>query len=160
MGLYEQEFIPEYQLTPPGQNQTFLVDQTAQVEITSWMSQDLNGSAFTLPPYGDRAYTNDIIQGISQALDNGDTGFFTGVDNVAKSMTAALRTSEAVPLIGIAQGTEPFIHVRWAWVAGPVTILVLAGAFVCCVMLSCKDQRGHVEVWKNNSGAVLFHGID
>lgn len=81
------------------------------------------------------------------------------MNNVASSLTTAIRVADNSSFtVGMAYQAESYIHIRWAWIALPVTLVFCTLGFLITVSLVCK--REDVEVWKNSSAAVLFHGLD
>lgn len=149
----------QYIFTPPNQNATFTVGNPAQVQLSSWLVPILHGQTYVEATSLLQDYTNDIIQSIYVALTTTDATLYDLMNNVASSLTTAIRVADNSSFtVGMAYQAESYIHIRWAWIALPVTLVFCTLGFLITVSLVCK--REDVEVWKNSSAAVLFHGLD
>ncbi|KAF7191939.1 hypothetical protein HII31_06749 [Pseudocercospora fuligena] len=87
-------------------------------------------------------------------------------DNVAKSMTRALRMQEGSSwargkvtsvVTGNTMHLEVHIVVIWAWIALPFALFVLVAALTTAVAISARHEE--VPPWKGSSLATLFHGL-
>jgi hypothetical protein len=55
---------------------------------------------------------------------------------------------------GVTYSTEPFIRVRWGWLAFPTTTLLSSVAFLVLTLLQTKWSR--VPAWKGSPLALFF----
>jgi len=150
----------QYSLTPPAPSgsapaKTFNVGQTAQAQLSTWLMQQMTGQS--LANIATELSTSDAAQAISQALDINDTAPFSLMTNIANSLTTNMRTVGNVTQAGVALQEELYFRIRWAWIALPVAVLLLAWAFTITVSYVC--WRKDVRVWKNSTSATLFHGL-
>ena len=99
------------------------------------------------------------IQGTS--IDTATAALWTGnitqlSENMASAMTSYIRDGRnATPAYGIAYQKETYIHVRWAWLALPVGIVLLSAAMLIASIILSKQQT----LWKSSSLALLFHAL-
>ena len=108
-------------------------------------------------------FDTDEIQGIDNGfISSGPEGLSSVMDNVARSMTAAMRSASNSSSAGVSHTTIPYYHIRWAWIVLPLVLFLLAIAFVLLVILAGLGvmSGNSTEVWKNNVNAALFHGPD
>ncbi|KAH7091082.1 hypothetical protein FB567DRAFT_264387 [Paraphoma chrysanthemicola] len=67
------------------------------------------------------------------------------------------RSSNTVPVEGIAWRSERFVRVQWAWITLPAVSLAGSLILICATIL--KSRRNHAPVWKSSSLATLLHGL-
>jgi hypothetical protein len=154
-------WIPLYFLQPPGQERVFRVGHAAQVQMTSWLSSQLSGTASRQPPNAGKFFGSDQIQGIDAAFDQDENGLQQAMANVASAMTTALRMSSSESARGTVYGSETYISIQWAWLTLPLLLYVTAIGFVLAVAWRCGHVGdAKVNVWKNSLVAALYHGLD
>lgn len=74
-------------------------------------------------------------------------------------MTNAIRASGgAVPVLGTAFELRTFVHIRWGWIALPVIVVLMTGAFLVAAMMTSRTTK--TKLWKSSALAMLFHGLD
>lgn len=161
-GTDQLDPINEYYLTAPGSNRTFIVDQTAQSHIIDWLLDTLNGTAANLPPDAGRSYTNDQIYRIDNGFNYGEEVVSAIIDNVARSMTAAMRSSDNSSAPGVTLVSDAYYAIRWQWITLPLALYILPIAFIILVIVAGRGGRSgrSTQVWKNSVNAALFHGLD
>jgi len=59
---------------------------------------------------------------------------------------------------GTAFESQPFVHIRWAWLAFPAAMAVASGVLLAATILQTKAKG--VRPWKSDVLAVLSCGID
>jgi hypothetical protein len=154
-------WIPLYFLQPPGQERVFRVGHAAQVQMTSWLSGQLSGTASRQPPNAGKFFGSDQIQGIDAAFDQDENGLQQVMANVASAMTTALRMNSSDTARGVGLVSETYISIQWAWLTLPLLLYVSAIGFVVAVAWRCGHTGdSKVNVWKNSLVAALFHGLD
>ncbi|KAB8207581.1 hypothetical protein BDV34DRAFT_67357 [Aspergillus parasiticus] len=76
-------------------------------------------------------------------------------EKVADGLTTHIRTAtSAAHTRGRSWSLETQIHVRWAWIALPVLLIILAILFLCWVALQSKQRR--LDLWKSSSLPFLY----
>ena len=84
------------------------------------------------------------------------------IQSLALSMTIDMIQSAAAPrrqhYAGSAISTEPYVHVRWGWLAFPAAMVVASALFLSASILQTK-ARG-LEPWKSSPFALLFCDMD
>ena len=79
--------------------------------------------------------------------------------NIAESMSEVVRTgANGTTAPGRTYSNTTFIQVRWAWLAVPVSLMVMS-----IILLMIVIMQTHVKdaaVWKSSSLALLFHQLD
>lgn len=81
------------------------------------------------------------------------------LNNIARSMTLALRTQLGSTQQVTGQSLTPRIIVRveWAWISLPFIAFALVLVFLTVVAVSTR--RAGLEPWKGSNIATLFHGL-
>jgi hypothetical protein len=82
------------------------------------------------------------------------------IQQVALSMTNALRNSSGLPSHALYNGTgyQLGISVRWRWIALPAAMVVLSLVFLAMIMV--QTARSPVASWKGSPLAFLFFDVD
>ena len=144
------------------QNKTYTLTPYALANLQTYLNTTLSGS---LPAPGTSANNlnnnNDILQALNTTLD--PTPLF---NSLANSMSSYLSSSSSVSAsasnIGIVDGitwsTETYIKVQYPWLALPLLLIFGAGGFLLVTVVVNWRKEG--LVWKNDSLALLFHGIE
>ncbi|OAL44010.1 hypothetical protein IQ07DRAFT_636453 [Pyrenochaeta sp. DS3sAY3a] len=87
-------------------------------------------------------------------------GSTEAVQQVAMSMTNSFRIApsleDAPPAVGVALGQTVYVRIAWAWLVLPITLEVLAAAFLAGVIW--HSRRAGIWCWKSESLPVL-HGL-
>lgn len=81
------------------------------------------------------------------------------IANISTSITYAFGTSEyANQTHGFALTTEQYIHVRWAWLALPIAVVLMGCALLALTIV--QTMRMGVTSWKSSSILPLFTQFD
>lgn len=81
------------------------------------------------------------------------------IANISTSITYAIGASKfANQTLGFAVTTEQYIHVRWAWIAPPIAIVVMGAVFL--ILTIVHTMRAGVTSWKSSSILPLFAHLD
>lgn len=133
-------------------NNSFTVSNLAAMALNSFMSESFTGSG-GLNESGS-AFSSDVMQALynTQSL-------AVRIENLATSMTNNIRQHDcggSDPAVGIAWETSTYVHVRWAWFAFPVALVVLSLVLLLGTIIETSNRD--VMIWKSNSLATLFHG--
>ncbi|KAJ9602162.1 hypothetical protein H2200_013282 [Cladophialophora chaetospira] len=109
---------------------------------------------------GEASYTSDAINAIYNSLSSDSNGTSI-IQALATSMTADLRTNSGAQFnIAVAPGTATqdvtYIHVRWIWLALPLTLQAL-GVLLLGITITLS-LRNRTPVWKSSLLAALFLG--
>lgn len=130
----------------------FRVTHLAAVALNSFMSETFTGSGGI--NNSGSAFSSDVMQALY------DTSNLTRrIENLATSMTNSIRGQDdnvSGPAYGTAWTSETYLHVRWAWLAFPATLILLASCFLLGVILETSYRD--ILVWKSSNIALLFHG--
>ena len=159
---------PEYNytLSPPacsrGENCSFNIDVYSFDALGYWLPTLLTGSV--TGDIGETSFSSDVAQALytsmttwDPALNNYNPYLLNAtMANLATSMTNNIRQyNYGGPASGVAWKIETVIEVRWAWMALPLSLVLLTVVFLVAAML----QSAHQQVWKSSSLALLFHGL-
>ncbi|KAL8760223.1 MAG: hypothetical protein Q9199_000246 [Rusavskia elegans] len=130
----------------------FRVTHLAAVALNSFMSETFTGTGGI--NNSGSAFSSDVMQALY------DTSNLTRrIENLATSMTNSIRGQDdnvSGPAYGTAWTSETYLHVRWAWLAFPATLILLASCFLLGVILETAYRD--ILVWKSSNIALLFHG--
>lgn len=132
----------------------FRVAALAADALNSFMSESFTGSGGINVSTTGSTFSSDIVHGLYDAVN-----YSAAIENLAISMTNNIRQqddSEAGSVNGQAQQTETYVHVRWAWFAYPVAVLVFSLILLLGIIIG--TSRCDVRVWKSSNLALLFHG--
>ena len=137
-----------------GNYSEFRVANLAARAMNSFMSETFTGSGGINSSRSGSAFSSDVIQAL-YSTDN----YSSTLENLAQAMTKNIErqnNSGLGPFKGIAYRSETYVHVRWAWIAYPLvivlmTILLLAGVII-------ENAQGQLRVWGASNIALLFHG--
>ncbi|KAF1839422.1 hypothetical protein BDW02DRAFT_593774 [Decorospora gaudefroyi] len=86
------------------------------------------------------------------------TNLTTTFDNVAKSLTNQIRNSSPQRQEGAAQRWVIHLHVKWAYLAYPVTMLAFGILYVVLIMI--ESTRLRLPAWKESALPTLMYGFD
>ncbi|KAL8842161.1 MAG: hypothetical protein Q9176_002854 [Flavoplaca citrina] len=132
--------------------QPFRITHRAAIALNSFMSETFTGSGGI--NNSGSAFSSDVIQALF------DTSNLTKrIENLATSMTNSIRGQDdnvTGPAYGTAWTNETYVHVRWAWLAFPATLILVASCFLLGVILETSYRD--ILVWKSSNIALLFHG--
>ncbi|KAI8933733.1 hypothetical protein NX059_009449 [Plenodomus lindquistii] len=78
-------------------------------------------------------------------------------DNMAASMTEQLRARPDRVAQGVSVSPVVFVHIRWAWLALPVGVTVVAALFLLLTIINSYTHG--CEPWKSSVIALLFHSV-
>ena len=133
----------------------FYVENLAAKALNSFISDALIGSGgIRDPASGSQSFSSDIIHAFFEADDISER-----IDNLAVSMSNNIRqqnSSGSNPFQGTAWGSQTYVHVRWAWLAYPLTVLSIS--LISLALTIFQTDRFEVNVWKSSTLALLFHG--
>lgn len=133
----------------------FYVDNLAAKALNSFIADALVGSGGVRDPAsGSQSFSSDIIHAFFEA-DN----ISERIDNLAVSMSNNIRqqnSSGSKPFQGTAWGSQTYVNVRWAWLAYPLTVLLIS--LISLALTIFHTSRFKVNVWKSSTLALLFHG--
>lgn len=162
-------------------NTTYTVDMGAALALQQWFNTIFrNGTASrnkSGPESSNQAHSN-ILVNLTVGISSGETFFSTdivqafywyyyeypsGIDllanSLAQSMSSHFRSSSgALPIKGTAFVQQSYVHVHFAWIGLPVTVVILTTGFLIAAI--CKSQRSGMRTWKSSALAMLFHGLD
>ena len=102
-------------------------------------------------------WLNDEMPPVVDALWN-STNLTRTFDNVARSLTNQIRNSSPNRHQGELQKWTLHVHVEWAYLAYPVTILVAGILYV--ILTIVESTRLQLPVWKESALPTLLHGFD
>jgi hypothetical protein len=109
-------------------------------------------------------WSNDVIKAIHDAGHYSANSMELTWAHMAQSMTLAMRMSntnifdrDAGLVYGPATSLQPYIHIRWAWLALPSAVVVVAALLLWIVALQTRELG--VPLWKGSALAVALHGF-
>ena len=144
--------------------QNYTVTSTSLQALTGFLKTFFAGNASLIGPFGTLPatpqYSSPQMQPVVNAMNHSINGFPEVMDNMAASLSQALRQLPYLPSAasGNASSTYVYVEVRWAWLSFPIT-LSLAG-LILLVLVVLETHKSRLSPWRNNVLAVLFHGFD
>ena len=150
---------------------TYVVADGVQASIQGYLEAAIfpNGTALLSTSHYNMAYSSDIISRLFHAaaptwLYDDHIGQYTQgianlMDNIAQTMTTNVRTTSSgsgPSFDGIAWEELTYIHVRWAWLALPLALDLLAMVFLLGVII--QSIRTKTEPWKSSQLVTIFRG--
>lgn len=104
-------------------------------------------------------WPSDLTQSIFTHLNATPHTLDAMFDNIARSMTLAMRTQSGpnVQIGGQYFVEQTFVKVEWGWIALPLALLVFVLVFLIAVAVVTRRQG--LEPWKESSIPTLFHGL-
>ena len=138
-----------------GANHSILFDfltvlNTLQGTTTRWHS---TGDPFFnsgQPGTGTNNPSSDVIQFMSNVRNN--------TAKIAQSLTNLIQQNGDVPVRGQVYQSTPFVEVRWAWLAFPISLLVIVVAALITTMFQTRQRR--IPLWKSSPYPLLFNYHD
>jgi len=156
---------PQFTLKPPDQGDIFLVDHVAHIALMNTFASLSNGNVtldfvglISLEPI--ITYTSDVTKQLYNTMNNASMEAMEELmGRVADSLTLAFRSRPGfVNIAGTAVSDITVVQIEWFWMIMPLTLLLLALVFLIIVIINTR--RTSVEVWKSNTLATLYHGLD
>ncbi|KAI4234851.1 MAG: hypothetical protein L6R40_006640 [Gallowayella cf. fulva] len=149
--------------TPPDGSGDFSMCLSSRTYFNQLLSEavflghgDFNRS--TLLP-DDNAYTTDAARLVGESIyqhDAGRDGLQKLLDNLAISMTNALRTTTIFPSTAHtpARKWEPYFHIAWPWLALPIAAIIAT----FCLLIATMGLSAHHDIpaWKSSQLASLL----
>jgi Protein of unknown function (DUF3176) len=84
--------------------------------------------------------------------------------NISDSITTYMRQNGDVnfstPATGQALRDQTCVHIRWAFLAYPAVLVLLAIIFFICMVFETRRGQTSRHDWKSSPLALLFHGLD
>lgn len=106
---------------------------------------------------GETYFSTDIVQSFYWYYYKYPSGLSMLTTSLAQSMTTQFRSGDgAIPILGVAQIEESYVHIRWAWLTLPVGVVLATAIFLGAAIVNSR-RRG-MEVWKSSALATLFQG--
>ncbi|KAI9712054.1 MAG: hypothetical protein M1820_001763 [Bogoriella megaspora] len=109
---------------------------------------------------GETFFDTDIVTAFYWNYYQYPNGIQLLLSDLATSMTVAMRsfTSGVQEVRGVAETMESYVHVRWAFLALPLAVVVSAALFLVCVIW--RTKRVGCKAWKGSALAILRCGLD
>lgn len=162
-------------VTVPAECQYQIYEPT-MMSLDYFMASFFNGSVIKDPSSSYDYVTTGPVQ-LNKFFNAGSVSFENVsviFSSISDSMTAYIRQSapasiytgdnplddnHTAPASGQVFQTETCIHVRWGYIAFPITLVVLT--FIFLVVMIVETSRYHNgDAFKSSSLALLFHGLD
>jgi hypothetical protein len=169
-GLGQTGAHEDVHLSPPYQpRKTFVIKNQAVMGTGPWLESWMVGNATLTATIGDsdsylangkQVYSSDIMQAFYQSMNESANGFGSAMDNLAGSMSLALRQLpyQPAPDKGFAYSSISYFFVNWFALIFP--LVVLASSLVFFIAVIVETKRKGLVPWSNNILATLFHGLD
>jgi len=86
------------------------------------------------------------------------------IQNLATAMTIAIRNTQSSngsfeTVTGWAWDQKNHVHIRWAWIALPLTLLTAGLVFLLATVIRSSKESNEVGIWKTSALAILFNGL-
>lgn len=149
--LYRPPLPPTSTITPDASE--YYATHSAAKALNSFMSHTFNGSGGIQREGSEPVFSSDIIHALYET-----TNYSKRIENLATSMTNSLRQQNNGSLTvshGLAYKSETFVHVRWAWLAYPIVIVVLS--IVLLIYTIVDNNHRDLQVWKASILALMYH---
>jgi hypothetical protein len=167
---YSLLYKPAFAKTSVNRNDTFFVGHPTWASLASELVHLLEGNAYRLP-YKPLLASSDVAELLCQA-----NNITQSIHNLANSLTTVMRSdplnlgqtdgqgTQYLPtnqtVTGTVTGTvwaqRQFVTVRWAWLALPIILLVLA--IVVFVAAIVETHSSRVGLWLSSPLTLFFHG--
>ena len=112
----------------------------------------------------------EVLRGsqILQTIYNYGEVSFDRVDstfqNISDFMTSFFRQNSlpkySDPAKGMVMHDRTCLSVRWAWLAFPSTLVLLALGFLVTVIIDTRPIGNRAPIWKSSPLALVFHGLE
>jgi hypothetical protein len=106
----------------------------------------------------------DVSSDIATSMWQGSQNWTHWIENLSRRLTNTIRTtwpatnSTHFRYAGYATTTQPYLHVRWAWLAFPAAMLLASLAFfLLSVWQTCRSTA---EAWKDSAIVLLAVTLD
>jgi len=140
---------------------TYTMYQYSWMAINQFVSAFFNGS---ITPYGGAFDGSSVLQAFyndgATSIDSVRSIFA----NVAESMTTNIRqsgnTSLGTPALGTVYRQDTCVHVHWAWLAFPASLVLITILFLCFIIIGSRNEESRAHDWKSSPLPVMFHGLD
>jgi hypothetical protein len=140
----------------PGNN-TYWIPPGTLATLKAWLNMTVQGSLNTTGSevYGGNGpvWANDVMIAFNETSD-----WSSFMAALATSMTTYIRSYDLQEESGTAFRLETYVHVKWAWLAMPVALILFATIFLVATIVVNEKRKG--AVWKSKSLALLFHGLE
>lgn len=170
--IYEQNltlsppFHRPYDLRPGTFNDAYHIDNQTQANVMCFFddffpSYYTAANAHAVPSLRFRNYE---IGSFVQELDFNPwqypNNLTTHMERFANAMTNVVRSSVSRNMLeGVAYQMEPYISVRWAWLAFPFTLLVLSLVFLVLTILRTSGDGEAAGIWKTSAMPTLIYSL-
>jgi hypothetical protein len=163
------EYNANITITPPGQNQSFTVDNITMLQtiftydliiplfvtqenysvpsMVRWRNDDNSSTEARISPYGENGWAapNNVS---------------LHVMDLATAMTNVIRQYHGSSELVLGSGSlEVYILISWGWFLLPVSLLLLTLFFLVMTITQSRNRKD-VGIWKTSSLAALATGLD
>ncbi|KAI0011043.1 hypothetical protein F4779DRAFT_626726 [Xylariaceae sp. FL0662B] len=151
-------------------NSTFIAHRGATDLISYYMNSVFSGITTLNEQNGDNdTQINQAVQRLysaSPASQGGKLDLSSVFEAMALSMTSAVRnnytgayaTDGFQVATGPATALQPYLRVRWGWIALPAVLQIATLVLLCHIVVS--TWRNRWGVWKSSALAMLFYGVE
>jgi len=121
-----------------------------------------NGSTFTCAKYDGANHFSplgsDLVEGAPAQVERViEFSIDTLLGSIVESLNLLNKQTYPTWVEGYAGSPGPHVHVRWAWLSLPLTLILAGTALLVWTMLDAK--RNKYPLWKGSVLALLFHGL-
>lgn len=142
-------------ITPPGDSETYRIQNLSFTLIRQWVQSTLHGSIDSNAPQG--ASVSDVAQVLydTQVADGGPAPLMA---RIADSLTSQMRNMTGQSVSGSTQEAKLYVQPRWKWVIFPLVVLALALVFVIATMTMSAVKQ--IPTWKSSSLPTMVYSLD
>lgn len=165
LARYTNESVPNTQsaidtllpvsITSPVSNQKYTMSMRSLQALRIWFADVFRAGAASSRDVA----TSDVVQALYHSHLASPTGIQQTITRLTTAMTSHIRSSPSKqPVRGHALLSEPYMHIRYAFLVVPAVASLAACAFLA--MVAYQTWRTGTQLWKTSALAVLFHGLD
>jgi hypothetical protein len=127
----------------------FLSGNTTQIIVDQYtdFSTNKTDSSYFYTPY---SASSGILAYVFQYR-----GFEGTMDDIASQLTYAAHDMSTYRIYGAVGTVEPFVHVRWPWLALPLLIALSGGLFLTLTVFQATVQHAGMPIWKSSILPIL-----
>ncbi|KAJ5392011.1 hypothetical protein N7509_007501 [Penicillium cosmopolitanum] len=151
-GIWLSTLVSPNDTKPLSPNSNYTIENSTWADLSGTLTGLFNSTLYT----ADAQSIEKSIPGLNPLLALwSSTNLTDSVTSMANSMTDHIRTSTSAKQIpGTTFHTETYIHVRWAWIALPAILVLLAVALL--LVVSVENRKYSTFLWKSSVLPLLL----
>jgi hypothetical protein len=144
----------------PNANCTYIVNYDTNSNIQNFFGIYFTGSISIYRELYPASKFDVIYNSGNVSLESLNSTF----QNISDSLTTYIRQIGAVnwsaPAMGQILREETCVHVRWAWLIYPASLVLLSLTFFVFMLIETTAEQHYAHDWKSSPLPLMFHGLD